>query len=125
VDAQHARNSALGTPASTGGITSSRFTGVFNLSWELDLWGRIRRADEAARAQILANEEARRGVMLSLVSEVAQGYFQLLELDLLLDIARRTTASFGESFNMFNQRLEGGVASVLETTRAEASLASA
>src|ERR1051325_3232989 len=63
VDAQHARNTALGNPAATGGITTSTFTGLFNAAWELDLWGRIRRADEAARAQILANEEARRGVM--------------------------------------------------------------
>jgi outer membrane protein TolC len=49
--------------------------GLLNASWELDLWGRIRRADEAARAQILASEEAKRGVMLSLVSDVAQNIF--------------------------------------------------
>jgi multidrug efflux system outer membrane protein len=125
VDAQHSKNVVLGSPAAAGGIISDRFAGLLNASWELDLWGRIRRADEAARAQILANEEARRGVMLTLVSEVAQAYFELLELDLELDIARRTTASFGESLKMFNQRLEGGVASVLETARAEASQASA
>ena len=125
VDATHARNAALGSPVAGAGIITDKLTGLFNAAWELDLWGRIRRADEAARAQILVNEEARRGVMLSLVSEVAQAYFELLELDLQLDIARRTTASFGESLNMFNQRLEGGVASVLETARAEAALASA
>src|ERR1044071_659419 len=48
VDAQHARNNAVGSPASTGGIITSSFTGLFNAAWELDLWGRIRRADEAA-----------------------------------------------------------------------------
>ncbi|HSU81385.1 MAG TPA: TolC family protein, partial [Thermoanaerobaculia bacterium] len=62
-----------------------------NASWELDLWGRIRRSNEAALAQYLASEEARRGVYLSLVSEVAARYFQLRELDLQLEIARRTT----------------------------------
>src|ERR1041385_8030847 len=85
--------------------------------------GPRRRADEAARAQILANEEARRGVMLSLVSDVAQAYFELLELDLQLEIARRTTESFRDSLDIFRRRLEGGVASRLETARASASLA--
>jgi multidrug efflux system outer membrane protein len=98
--------------------------GVLNVAWEFDLWGRIRRADEAARAQILATEETKRGVMLSLVSDIAQAYFELLELDLQLQIAKRTTQSFGDSLAIFRQRLEGGVASILETARAEASLAS-
>ncbi len=93
------------------------------LSWELDLWGRIRRLNEAARARFLATEEARRGVRLSLVSEVATGYFQLRALDLQLEIARRTAEAFEETHNVFSGRLEAGLASGLETSSAEASLA--
>jgi multidrug efflux system outer membrane protein len=95
-----------------------------NASWELDLWGRIRRSNEAALAQYLASEEARRGVYLSLVSEVAARYFQLRELDLQLEIARRTTGAFQETFDLFDKRLQGGTASALETSSAEALLAS-
>ncbi len=123
-DVARGKNSVRDNPIPNGGKTGNSALGIFNVAWEFDLWGRIRRADEAARAQILANEEARRGVMLSLVSDVAQAYFELLELDLQLEIAKRTTQSFGDSLAIFRQRLEGGVASRLETTRAEASLAS-
>jgi outer membrane protein, multidrug efflux system len=94
------------------------------LSWELDLWGRIRHANEAALAQVLASEEARRGVWLSLSSEVATAYFQLRELDLQLEIAKRSSGDFQETFDLFNRRLQGGAASALETSSAEASLAS-
>ena len=93
-------------------------------SWELDLWGRIRRSNEAALAQYLGSEEARRGVYLSLVSEVATRYFQLRELDLQLEIARRTTGAFQETYDLFDKRLQGGAASALETSSAEALLAS-
>ncbi|HEX2385892.1 MAG TPA: efflux transporter outer membrane subunit [Candidatus Binatia bacterium] len=122
-DTSHGKNAIGDRVASTAGKTVNAFAGLLNASWEIDLWGRIRRADEAARAQILANEEARRGVMLSLVSDVAQAYFELLELDLQLEIARRTTESFRDSLDIFRRRLEGGVASRLETARASASLA--
>ncbi len=94
------------------------------LSWELDLWGRIRRSSEAALARYIASEEARRGVLLSLVSEVATDYFQLRQLDLRLEIARRTTTAFQETSDLFGRRLEAGMASALETASAEASLAS-
>jgi outer membrane protein, multidrug efflux system len=93
------------------------------LSWELDLWGRIRRLDEAALAQFLATEEARRGVVISLVSDVAINYFRLRALDLQLDIARRTAGAFGETHALFNDRLDAGIASPLETASAAASLA--
>ncbi len=122
-DTGRGKNAIGDRVASTAGKTVNAFAGLLNASWEIDLWGRIRRADEAARAQILANEEARRGVMLSLVSDVAQAYFELLELDLQLEIARRTTESFRDSLDIFRRRLEGGVASRLETARASASLA--
>src|SRR5204862_1151550 len=123
-DAARGKNAIAGRPASTAGKVVNVFAGLLNASWEIDLWGRIRRADEAARANILGTEEARRGIMLSLVSDVSQAYFELLELDLQLAIARRTTESFNDSLDIFRRRLEGGVASRLETARAEASLAS-
>ncbi len=122
-DTGRGKNAVNGRVASTAGLTVNAFAGLLNASWEIDLWGRIRRADEAARAQILVNEEARRGVMLSLVSDVAQAYFELLELDLQREIALRTTESFRDSLDIFRRRLEGGVASRLETARASASLA--
>ena len=122
-DSSRGKNAIGGRAASTASKTVDVFAGLLNASWEIDLWGRIRRADEAARAQILANEEARRGVMLSLVSDVAQAYFELLELDLQREIALRTSESFRDSLDIFRRRLEGGVASRLETARASASLA--
>jgi multidrug efflux system outer membrane protein len=93
------------------------------LSWELDLWGRLRRLDESARARYLASEEARRGVTLSLVSEVATGYFRLRTLDARLEIARRTARAFEDTRDLFGRRLEAGLASSLETSSAAASLA--
>jgi multidrug efflux system outer membrane protein len=99
------------------------WTAKVGFQWELDLWGRIRRQTEAARAQYLATEEARRGVLLSLVSDVATAYFELRELDTDLAITRRTAASFQDTYDLFDRRLRGGAASGLETARAEASLA--
>jgi multidrug efflux system outer membrane protein len=104
---------------------SSIFSGDLNASWEVDLWGRIRRLTESARAQYFATEEARRDVTTSILAQVAQPYFQLLALDRELAIARDATNSFGESLKLFNQRLQGGVASKLETSSAEALLGSA
>ncbi len=93
-------------------------------SWEIDLWGRIRRLNQAALARYLATEEARRGVLLSLVSDVATAYFRLRDLDLQLAIARRTTTAFRETHALFNRRFEAGTASALETSSAAASLSS-
>ncbi len=104
------------------GTTQTRWIADVGLSWELDLWGRIRRLNEAARAQYLATEEARRGVLLSLASEVAIAYLDLRELDAELEISRRTAAAFRDTYELFNRRLEGGAASALETARAEAAL---
>jgi outer membrane protein, multidrug efflux system len=95
---------------------------VVSAAWELDLWGRIRRLDESSRAQFLATEEAQRGVTMSLVSAVAQSYFELLALDLELDIAQRTTNAFGQTATIFRVRLDQGVASRLEWVRAQAAL---
>jgi len=113
-----------GTPSPTG--TSGAVSAVdANGSWEIDLWGRIRRLNESARSQYLASQEARRDVTISIIAEVAQAYFQLLALDSELEVARRTTNSFAASLRIFNQRLEGGVASRLETASTQALLDSA
>jgi len=104
------------------GEVQTKWTANVGFSWELDVWGRIRRLNEAAKAQYLATEEARRGVFLSLLSDVATTYFELRELDAELEIAKRTTAAFQDTYDLFSRRLEGGAASALETARAEASL---
>ena len=118
------RNSTLGSPTYNGGQTQDTALLDLNVFWEIDFWGRIRRLNEAAQAQLLATEEGRRGVVVSLVSGVAQAYFELLELDLELQIAHRNTQSFEETLKIFTQRLEGGVASKLETSSAEGLLGS-
>ena len=99
------------------------FVAVANFSWEIDVWGRIRRSSEAARADLLATEAFRRGVVLSLVAGVAQAYFELRELDLELEIARTAAASFQETLDVFDRQYRGGVASRLDPLRAEAALA--
>jgi multidrug efflux system outer membrane protein len=111
-------------PNAPGG-SKGTFIAVASAAWEADVWGRLRRLNESARAQYLATEQARRGVMLTLVSDVAQAYFELLGLELQLQIAKDTTASFTDTLNLFTQRYEGGVASKLQTSRAEAAQAAA
>ena len=105
--------------------TFNSFGVTLNLAWEIDLWGRIRRATEAARAQLLATNDARRGVILTLVSGVAETYLALLELDVQLEIARRATETFGETLELFQRQFEGGVGTKLAVTRGEAALAQA
>jgi multidrug efflux system outer membrane protein len=122
--ASRGRNEFLGNASPSGGRTGDAAFAALNASWEIDLWGRIRRLNESARASLLATEEGRRGVRLSLIAGVAQAYFELLELNQRLEIARRTTESFQESARIFNQRFEAGGASKLDTARAEAALAS-
>ncbi|HEV7507880.1 MAG TPA: efflux transporter outer membrane subunit [Thermoanaerobaculia bacterium] len=117
----YGRQSKFSTsPSAQGGLIQLNV----NASWEFDLFGRIRHLNEAALAEYLASEEARRGVFLSLVSDVATNYFQLRELDLQLEIAKRSSSDFQETFDLFDRRLQGGAASALETSSAEASLAS-
>jgi multidrug efflux system outer membrane protein len=116
------RNEVFGSGFPNNGATVNSAVASLNAFWEVDLWGRVRRLNESTRAQFLASEEARRGVRLTLVSDVATAYFQLLELDQELEIASRTTNSFAESVRIFTQRMEGGTASALESSRAEAAL---
>jgi len=94
-----------------------------NAIWEIDLFGRIRRLNEAQRAVYFASEEAKRDVRLLVLAEVAQGYFQLRALDADLEISRRTVKSFQDTLDIFQRKFEGGAASGLEVARARAALA--
>jgi multidrug efflux system outer membrane protein len=90
-----------------------------SLSWELDFWGKFRRASEAARAEILATEWGRRAVLTSLVSQVATAYYDLRALDLQLEIARRTLTSRQESLRLTQVRESGGATSLVDVRQAE------
>jgi outer membrane protein, multidrug efflux system len=96
-------------------------TGQLNLSaaWELDFWGRYRRATEAARANLIASEWARREVLSTLVANVASGYFQLRALDLELEISKRTLNSRQESLRLTQILADGGSTSLLDVRQAE------
>lgn len=91
----------------------------FSVGWELDVWGRVRRLNEAARAQYLATEEARRGVMTTLVADIAETYLTLRGLDLELEIARRTRDVATDSVRLTEARRASGVASGLDVRQAE------
>jgi NodT family efflux transporter outer membrane factor (OMF) lipoprotein len=91
----------------------------FSVGWELDVWGRLRRLSEAARAQYLATEEARRAVITTLVADVTQTYLAIRELDLELEIARRTRDLATESLRLIDARRTGGVASGLDVRQAQ------
>ena len=86
----------------------------FALAWELDVFGRIRRDSEAATAIFLATEQAQRGVLITLVADVAQSYFTLRELDLELEIARRTVQLNDETVRFYQTLLTGGASNRLE-----------
>jgi NodT family efflux transporter outer membrane factor (OMF) lipoprotein len=101
-------------------IPDVSFTQVgFSLGWELDVWGRIRRLTEAARAQYLATEEARRGVVTTLVADVTTTYFELRELDLELSIARQTLDIAQNSLRLTTVRRNRGVATGLDVHQAD------
>jgi len=103
-----------------GNITFDSFAGLFNMVWEVDIWGRIRRSTEAARANLFAQEDVRRGVMLTLVSDVATGYFQLLELDRELEIARESSQTYKQTLTLFTDRFRFGKDTKLAVARAQA-----
>jgi outer membrane protein, multidrug efflux system len=94
-----------------------------NTIWEMDLFGRIRRLNEAQRAVYFGSEEAKRDIRLLVLAEVAQGYFQLRALDADLEISRRTVKTFQDTLDIFQHKFEGGAASGLEVARARAALA--
>lgn len=105
--------------------TVNYFAAGATASWDIDLWGRIRRMTESARAQYLASREAQRDVRISIISQTAQAYFQLLALDADLRIEEEATNAFGQALELFQQQLRYGVASRLETSAAQANEATA
>jgi multidrug efflux system outer membrane protein len=109
----------------TGNVRFASYSLGGTLSWEIDLWGRLRRLRQSALAQFFAAEENRRGVIVSLIGNVAQGYFNLLALDMQVEISRRTVRSRQETLVLFQERLTGGVGDALDTTSEEALLAGA
>lgn len=109
---------ALPVPAGTK-LSASYTTLGAALSWELDIWGRLRRLTEAARANYFASQEGRRVVGVSLVSDVMDTYFQLLEQDLELEISHKTQGIAKDSLNLVELRRQRGAASGLDVRQAE------
>ena len=101
------------------GSESSANSVSLSLAWELDFWGKFRRATEAARADLLASEWGRRAVLTTVVSSVATAYFQLRELDLEMEISRRALASRQESLRLVKIRAQGGATSMLDVRQSE------
>ncbi len=114
----------LDLPAA-GDSTQNLLLGGLSTAWEIDLWGRIRNATAAANATYLGTEEARRGFMLSLLSDVAADYLELVELDRRLEVAKQSRDAFQATFKLFNERFGAGIVSKLQVTRAEGALAAA
>jgi NodT family efflux transporter outer membrane factor (OMF) lipoprotein len=115
-------------PSSVGGTTfipkgtdlSASYQQVgFTLGWELDVWGRIRRLTEAARAQYLASEEARHAVVTTLIGDVSMNYFNLRESDMELAIANQTLTDAQNGLRLTTLRLTGGTATALDVRQAE------
>src|SRR5215469_4513912 len=107
-------------PQLHGNVTYNSFQAAVSAAWELDVWGRIRRSSEAATAGLYAQEDVRRGVMLTLVSDVAANYFLLIEFDRQLAIAEESTTVYKQTLDLFTQRFEAGRDSKLGVVRAQA-----
>lgn len=120
--AQRQRASERGTVPLPSGVSAvgDVYDAALSVSWEIDLFGRLQRETESARANLLASEEGRRATILTLVSSVALSYINLRNLDRQLDIARATSASRGESLRVFRLRFDGGTVSELELTQSQA-----
>ena len=116
------RTSSVGSfnfiPAGTN-LSVSYTQADLALSWEIDLWGRIRRLTEAARAQYLASEEARNGVTISLISDVMNTYFALREADLELEITQQTRGIATDNLRLITLRHDRGAANGLDVSQAE------
>lgn len=100
-------------------VNTSTLSASLSLFWELDFWGKFRRATEAARANLLATEWGQRAVVSTLVSNVASAYFQLLELDLEMEISKQTLATREESLRLVKVRAQGGVTSMMDVRQSE------
>jgi multidrug efflux system outer membrane protein len=106
-------------------LTSTRYHAAANLSYELDFWGRLARASEAARAEMIATEEGRRLVEVGLIADVVTGYFDLVSLEEQAEVTRQTIETRTESVRLQKLRYDAGTISELDLAQAEAELAAA
>jgi multidrug efflux system outer membrane protein len=97
----------------------SNYEIFLNGSWEIDFWGKLRRATEAARANLLSTEEARRSVILTLVSSVANSYINLRDLDRQLELTKHTAENYKASYDLFALRFQHGIVSEIEVSQAK------
>jgi multidrug efflux system outer membrane protein len=107
------RDSFGGVPSGSG-RNYNNYGATLNAGWEIDLWGKIRRATEASRAELLAQEDNRRTVILSLVSAVANTYVSLRQFDRQLEVSQETLTTRAEALRLFEMKFKGGVISELE-----------
>jgi len=108
------------SPPDKSGVSLSHEAANVGLKWEVDLWGRIRRSIEAARAQLLSKEENQRGVIIGLVSNVAESYFDLRGLDYEVEITQRTLKAWDESVRLSELRFKQGAIPKLDLNRFQA-----
>jgi len=97
----------------------NNFQFFVNATWEIDFWGKLRRATEAARANTLASEEARKSVILTLVTSVTNSYINLRDLDKQLEVTRQTAKSYEATYNIFKLRFDYGYVSAMELNQAQ------
>lgn len=121
VQATRSRFSESGGSVINGFVTNPQnlYQAGFTASWEIDLWGRIRRQTEAAQANMLATDQARRGVILTLVANVASNYIQLRGLDEQLEISKKTQGAYAESLKLFRLQFEYGQVSQMNVAQAQ------
>jgi multidrug efflux system outer membrane protein len=122
LSAQRQRSNLLGGTQLPAGVepVTNVYEAALSASWQIDVFGRLRRQTEAARADLLASEEGRRATILTLVSSVAQSYINLRNLDQQLEISKATAASRREYYRIFQLRFEGGTVSELELAQTKA-----
>lgn len=104
-----------------GNRTNEDYSASLKIGWELDIWGKLAQANEAARAELMAAEENRQAVIMSLVSSVAVEYIELLNLDKKLSIANLTLSERKKSLDLFESKMEGGQISELELAQVRSS----
>jgi multidrug efflux system outer membrane protein len=121
----YGHNQFVYSPINPPGGAQGFLLAIARSTWEADLWGRIRRTNESARAQLFASEEARRGVMLTLVGDISQAYFELIGLRIQLEISKQSAQSFTASLTLVTQRVHEGIGTELQASRASMELANA
>ena len=114
---------SYGDPTTAGAAAGTGAGGIVNITpnvyWELDFWGKVRRSNQAARAEIAASEEALRMVQLGIITAVADGYFQLLDFDQRLEISSRTWETRMASMNIIEQRFIHGTVPEIDLNQAQ------